>query len=96
MTELHVYLTDLVRESGVSDPAEVEYFATDLEPLLLDRIMASTLLALPPQYREQASTLALEQPDRFNQFCREHIVNYEDYIVKVLDRFAAEYLDTIM
>lgn len=96
MTELHAYLVDLVKESGVTDPGEIEYFARDLEPVLLDRIMASTLLALPKQYREQASTLALENPQWFNDFCRQHVINYEDYMVKVLQQFAAEYLDTIM
>lgn len=96
MTELHAYLVDLVKESGVTDSHEIEYFVHDLEPVLLERIMASTLLALPAHYREQASALALENPQQFTVFCRQHITNYEDYMVKILEQFAAEYLDTIM
>jgi hypothetical protein len=86
------YLEELLREAGHTDPADIELFSKDLEPLLIERLYLTTMAALPEDLQKQAELLVDKSPTDFHDFCHSHIKKYDDLVETVFQDFAEDYL----
>jgi hypothetical protein len=93
---MQAYLRDLVKESWVSNPDDIEQFASELEPLLLERLLVKVYTVLPEEHYEHLASIVMESPDEFHAFCRTHIEHYDQLMAEVVKQFSDEYLEDIV
>lgn len=93
MDNIRQYIYDLLAQAGFTEEDNLEMLADDLEPVLLDRIMAKIALRLSEADQNSMYDMLDEwKAAEFHQFVAEKIENYDVYFAAILDEFTQDYL----
>ncbi len=96
MSHLTTFLRGLLLEAGFTEDDNLQLLQDDLQQVFLDRMNAQILAQIPQEKWEEASALLLdEDTQKWEDFIQLYIPEYDDFLAKIYDDFAQEYLESM-